>query len=43
MRELPKANEIWHHFKNKTYPIITIAEHTKYPWAEQTYRFEKVK
>ncbi|WP_367881550.1 DUF1653 domain-containing protein, partial [uncultured Megasphaera sp.] len=29
MRELPKAKEIWHHFKNKNYEIITIAEHTE--------------
>lgn len=29
MRELPQAHEIWRHFKNKTYEIITIAEHTE--------------
>lgn len=28
-RELPKANEIWLHFKNKKYRIITIAQHTE--------------
>ena len=28
MRELPKENEIWLHFKNNKYQIITIAEHT---------------
>ena len=26
MRELPKAHEIWRHFKKNTYEIITIAE-----------------
>lgn len=29
MRELPQAHEIWRHFKNNTYEIITIAEHTE--------------
>ena len=29
MRELPKENEIWLHFKNNKYKIITIAEHTE--------------
>ena len=29
MRELPKAHEIWRHFKKNTYEIITIAEHTE--------------
>ena len=29
MRELPKENEIWLHFKNNKYQIITIAEHTE--------------
>lgn len=29
MRELPKANEVWRHFKQHTYQIITIAEHTE--------------
>ena len=29
MRELPKENEIWRHFKNNTYQIVTIAEHTE--------------
>lgn len=28
-RELPKANEIWLHFKHKRYLIITIAQHTE--------------
>ena len=29
MRELPKAHETWRHFKNNTYEIITLAEHTE--------------
>ena len=29
MRELPKANEIWLHFKGGKYQIITLAEHTE--------------
>lgn len=29
IRELPKTNEIWNHFKNNKYLIITIAEHTE--------------
>ena len=28
-RELPKAGEIWLHFKNNKYLIITVAEHTE--------------
>lgn len=28
-RLLPKANEIWKHFKDKYYRIITVAEHTE--------------
>ena len=29
MRDLPKAHETWRHFKNNTYEIITLAEHTE--------------
>lgn len=29
MRENPKAHEIWRHFKNNDYEIITVAEHTE--------------
>lgn len=29
MKELPKNAEIWHHFKNNDYRIITIATHTE--------------
>lgn len=29
VRKLPKQDEIWLHFKNKCYKIITIAEHTE--------------
>ena len=28
-RELPKAGEIWLHFKNNKYLIITVAEHAE--------------
>ena len=28
-RELPKAGEIWQHFKDNKYLIITVAEHTE--------------
>lgn len=28
-RELPKAGEIWLHFKTNKYLIITVAEHTE--------------
>ena len=28
-RELPKVGEIWLHFKNNKYLIITVAEHTE--------------
>lgn len=28
-RELPKAGEIWLHFKNNKYLIITVAEYTE--------------
>ncbi|MCI1821620.1 MAG: DUF1653 domain-containing protein [Megasphaera sp.] len=29
MRELPKENEVWIHFKKNKYQIVTIAEHTE--------------
>ena len=29
MRKKPKTGEIWHHFKNHDYKIITIAIHTE--------------
>lgn len=29
MRDLPQVHEIWRHFKNNMYEIITIAEHTE--------------
>lgn len=29
MREVPKENEIWRHFKGSNYQVITIAEHTE--------------
>ena len=28
-RALPKPGEIWRHFKNKKYKIVTLAEHTE--------------
>ena len=28
-RELPKANEVWRHFKNKLYLIVSIATHSE--------------
>ncbi|WP_303995348.1 DUF1653 domain-containing protein [Megamonas hypermegale] len=28
-RELPKSGEIWLHFKNNKYLIITVVEHTE--------------
>ena len=28
-RELPHKDEIWRHFKNKLYRIITVAQHTE--------------
>lgn len=28
-KELPRQDEIWHHFKNKLYKIIVIAQHTE--------------
>lgn len=28
-RDLPHNGEIWHHFKQNNYRIITIAEHTE--------------
>lgn len=29
MRENPRAGEIWHHFKDHDYEIITLATHTE--------------
>ena len=28
-RELPRHNEVWRHFKDKLYRIVTIAQHTE--------------
>ena len=28
-RELPKANEVWRHFKNKLYQIVVVATHSE--------------
>ena len=28
-RELPKSGEIWQHFKQHNYKIITVAQHTE--------------
>ena len=28
-RELPRAGEVWLHFKNNKYLIITVAQHTE--------------
>ncbi|MCR5175567.1 MAG: DUF1653 domain-containing protein [Anaerovibrio sp.] len=28
-RDLPRHNEIWRHFKNKLYRIVTTAQHTE--------------
>ena len=28
-RELPKANEVWRHFKNKLYQIVAVATHSE--------------
>lgn len=29
MRDVPRAGEVWRHFKNQEYRIITVAQHTE--------------